>query len=174
MGLADYSATPNDIAENPKNLKFIEADAAQLPRFLDDLAGAVINTNIILDAKIDPETALVRESGDSPYANIIVVRKGDKERTEIKELIAALTSNDVKSFLKRKVWFSCSSSILEGDKEMAYKVAFASSDGKVVNQHFGRTKQFLIVEIDNKDYKYKLKHELMNHLVKNLNILKMQ
>lgn len=101
-GLADYSATPNDIAENPKNLKFIEADAAQLPRSLDDLAGAVINTNIILDAKIDPETALVRESGDSPYANIIVVRKGDKERTEIKELIAALTSNDVKSFLKEK------------------------------------------------------------------------
>lgn len=39
---------------------------------------------------------------------------------------------------------------------MSYKVAFASSDGKVVNQHFGRTKQFLIVEIDkdNKDYKY--------------------
>ncbi len=37
---------------------------------------------------------------------------------------------------------------------MSYKVAFASSDGKVVNQHFGRTKQFLIVEIDNKDYRY--------------------
>lgn len=37
---------------------------------------------------------------------------------------------------------------------MAYKIAFASSDGKVVNQHFGRTKQFLIVEIDGKDYKY--------------------
>ena len=37
---------------------------------------------------------------------------------------------------------------------MAYKVAFASSDGKVVNQYFGRTKQFLIVEIEGKDYKY--------------------
>ena len=37
---------------------------------------------------------------------------------------------------------------------MSYKVAFASSDGKVVNQHFGRAKQFLIVEIDSKDYKY--------------------
>lgn len=37
---------------------------------------------------------------------------------------------------------------------MSYKVAFASSDGKVVNQHFGRSKQFLIVEIDDKDYKY--------------------
>lgn len=37
---------------------------------------------------------------------------------------------------------------------MSYKIAFASSDGKVVNQHFGRTKQFLIVEIDGKDHKY--------------------
>jgi predicted Fe-Mo cluster-binding NifX family protein len=37
---------------------------------------------------------------------------------------------------------------------MSYKIAFASSDGKVVNQHFGRTRQFLIVEIDGKDYKY--------------------
>lgn len=101
-GLANYSATPDDIAENPKHLKFVEAESAQLPRSLDDLAGAIINTNIILDAKIDPETALIRESGDSPYANIVVVRKGDKERAEIKALITALTSDDVKSFLKEK------------------------------------------------------------------------
>jgi len=101
-GLANYSATPNDIAENPKHLQFIEADAAQLPRALGDLAGAVINTNIILDAKIDPNTAIIRESGDSPYANIVVVRKGDKDRTEIKALVKALTSDDVKSFIKEK------------------------------------------------------------------------
>lgn len=101
-GLENYSATPEDIVENPKNLKFVEADSAQLPRSLDDLAGAVINTNIILDAKIDPETAIIRESGDSPYANIVVVRKGDKDREEIKALMAALTSDDVKSFLKEK------------------------------------------------------------------------
>lgn len=101
-GLENYSATPDDIVENPKNLKFVEADSAQLPRSLDDLAGAVINTNIILDAKIDPETAIIRESGDSPYANIVVVRKGDKDREEIKALMAALTSDDVKSFLKEK------------------------------------------------------------------------
>jgi len=101
-GLANYSATPNDIAENPKHLQFIEADAAQLPRSLGDLAGAVINTNIILDAKINPNTALIRESGDSPYANIVVVRKGDKDRPEIKTLIKVLTSNDVKSFIAEK------------------------------------------------------------------------
>ena len=42
---------------------------------------------------------------------------------------------------------------------MAYKVAFASSDGKVVNQHFGRTQNFLIVEINDKDYKFLEKRE---------------
>lgn len=101
-GLTNYSATPDDIAENPKHLKFVEADAAQLPRSLDDLAAAVINTNIILEAKIDPNTALIRESGDSPYANIVVVRKGDTERPEIKALIKALTSDDVRNFIKEK------------------------------------------------------------------------
>jgi len=100
--LSNYSATPADIAENPKHLQFVEADAAQLPRSLGDLAAAVINTNIILDAKIDPSTALVRESGDSPYANIVVVRKGDKDRAEIKSIIKALTSDDVKSFIQEK------------------------------------------------------------------------
>ncbi len=101
-GLASYSATPNDIAENPKHLQFVEADAAQLPRALGDLAGAVINTNIILDAKIDPNTALIREDGDSPYANIVVVRKGDKDRPEIQALVKALTSDDVKKFIKEQ------------------------------------------------------------------------
>jgi nitrogen fixation protein NifX len=31
---------------------------------------------------------------------------------------------------------------------MSYKIAAASSDGKVVNQHFGRTKQFVIFEVN--------------------------
>ncbi len=30
---------------------------------------------------------------------------------------------------------------------MSYKVAAASSDGKVINQHFGRSRQFLVFEI---------------------------
>lgn len=30
---------------------------------------------------------------------------------------------------------------------MSYKIAVASTDGKVVNEHFGRARQFLILEI---------------------------
>jgi len=101
-GLAEYTATPKDIAENPKNLKFVEADAPQLPRNLKDLTAAIINTNFVLDAKIDPKSAIIKETGDSPYANIVVVRKGDEDREDIKKLIKVLTSDDVKKFIEDK------------------------------------------------------------------------
>ena len=39
---------------------------------------------------------------------------------------------------------------------MKYRAAFASSDGKVINQHFGRARQFVILDIDdeNKTWEY--------------------
>ena len=83
----------------PAGLKDI---VRKLPRSLPDLDGAVINTNIILEAKIDPNTALFREGVDSPYANDIVVRKGDETRPEVQKLVAALQSKDVKDFIKQK------------------------------------------------------------------------
>ncbi|WP_419878517.1 MetQ/NlpA family ABC transporter substrate-binding protein [Brevibacillus centrosporus] len=101
-GLTTYEATPKDIAENPKKLEFIEAEAATLPRALPDLDGAVINTNVVLEAKIDPNSALFREGANSPYANVIVVRKGDENREEIKKLDAALATPEVKKFIEDK------------------------------------------------------------------------
>jgi D-methionine transport system substrate-binding protein len=101
-GLADYSATPSDIVDNPKHLKFVEVEAAQLTRSLPDVDGAVINTNFIIDAKIDPKTALFREDANSPYANVVVVRQGDENRPEIKKLVEALLSPDVKKFIQDK------------------------------------------------------------------------
>jgi len=101
-GITNFSATPKDIVNNPKNLKFVEIDAAQATRSLPDVDAAVINTNYILEAKIDPKSALFREDANSPYANIIVVRKGDENRPEIKKLDQALNSPDVKKFIQDK------------------------------------------------------------------------
>ncbi len=101
-GLTTYEATPKDIADNPKKLKFVEADSATLPRSLPDLEGAIINTNLVLEAKIDPKSALFREDSKSPYANVIVVRKGDEIRDEVKKLDAALTTPEVKKFIEDK------------------------------------------------------------------------
>ncbi|WP_371379630.1 MetQ/NlpA family ABC transporter substrate-binding protein [Sporomusa aerivorans] len=101
-GIANFSATPRDIAENPKKLKFVEVEAAQLARSLPDVDGAIINTNFVLEAKIDPKSALFREDANSPYANDLFVRKGEENRPEIKKLTEVLTSADVKKFIQDK------------------------------------------------------------------------
>lgn len=101
-GIANFSATPRDIVENPKNLKFVEVDSAQLVRSLPDVDGAIINTNFILEAKIDPKSALFREDANSPYANDLIVRKGEESRPEIKKVAEQLTSPEVKKFIQDK------------------------------------------------------------------------
>ena len=98
-GIQNFSATPADILENPRNFQFIEVDAGQLTRSLPDVDVAVINTNRILEAGIDPKTALVRENSDSPYGNIVVVRNGDETRPELIKLKEALLSPEVKQFI---------------------------------------------------------------------------
>ncbi|WP_197704293.1 MetQ/NlpA family ABC transporter substrate-binding protein [Propionibacterium freudenreichii] len=54
----DKDPTLLDISENPKNLKFIETDPAQLVRSLDDVDGAVINGNYALDGGLNPDPPL--------------------------------------------------------------------------------------------------------------------
>jgi D-methionine transport system substrate-binding protein len=96
-------ATVQDIVDNPKNLKIKEIEAAQLPRSLDDVDAAVINTNFAVQANLVPaKDALVIEDASSPYVNIIAVRKGDENRPEIKKLVAALQSEKIKKFIEEK------------------------------------------------------------------------
>lgn len=97
------TSTEKDILENPKNLKIELAEAAQLPRVLEDVAAAVINTNYALPAQLNPvKDALIIEGKESPYANNVVVRNGDQERDEIKKLVEALNSPEVKKFIEDK------------------------------------------------------------------------
>lgn len=101
-GIANFAATPRDIIDNPKKIKFVEVDSAQLTRSLPDVDGAIINTNFILEAKIDPKTAIFREDANSPYANDLYVRKGEESRPELKKIADVLTSPDVKKFIQDK------------------------------------------------------------------------
>jgi len=92
-----------DIVENPKNIKFEAIEAAQLPRVLEDVDAAVINTNFAIPAGLNPvKDALIIEDGNSPYANILVVRQEDERRAELKELVNALNSVEVKKFIEEK------------------------------------------------------------------------
>jgi D-methionine transport system substrate-binding protein len=100
---SNLSQTPKDIVENPKNLKFSELEAAQLPRVLVDVDIAVINTNYALEAKLNPvKDALFIEDGDSPYANVLTVRPDNQNSPEIQELVKILNSEEVKKFINDK------------------------------------------------------------------------
>lgn len=97
------TSTEKDVVENAKNLKIELAEAAQLPRVLEDVDAAIINTNYALPAGLNPvKDALLIEGKDSPYANIVVVRNGDQEKVEIQKLVEALNSAEVKKFIEEK------------------------------------------------------------------------
>ena len=92
------------IVENPKNLVIHEIEAAQLARSLQDVDLAVINGNFAIQAGLNvAKDAIAVEDKDSvaaeTYGNVIAVRKGDENREEIKALVEALKSDEVKEFI---------------------------------------------------------------------------
>jgi D-methionine transport system substrate-binding protein len=100
---ANILSTPKDIAENPKNLKIRELEAATLPRVLTQVDLALINTNYAIEAKLNPKAdALFIEGDDSPYVNILVARPDNKDSDALKKLVGALHSPEVKAFINEK------------------------------------------------------------------------
>ena len=96
-------ATVGDIVGNDKKLKIVEIEAALLPRSMDDTDLSVINSNFAMEAKLNPvKDSLFTEPKESPYANIVAVRKGDENRPEIQKLMNALRSPEVKKFIEDK------------------------------------------------------------------------
>ena len=94
--------TVRDITANPRGLKFMELEAAQLPRTLQDVTASVINTNFASAAKLVPsKDAIIIESKDSPYANVLVVRKDDLQTPAIVALVRAVQSPEVKAFIEK-------------------------------------------------------------------------
>lgn len=95
--------TVRDIAANPRGLQFREVEAATIPRILDQVDLAVINTNYALDAGLKPRTdALALEGGDSPYVNYLVARPDNQNDPRIQALAAALRSQAVRDFITRR------------------------------------------------------------------------
>ncbi|MDR3175750.1 MAG: MetQ/NlpA family ABC transporter substrate-binding protein [Desulfovibrio sp.] len=96
--------TVRDINANPRGLKFVEVEAAQLPRILQDVQAAVINTNFAAEAGLLPaRDAIIIEDKDSPYANVVVVRGEDVETPAVKALIRAVNSPEVKAYIEKEL-----------------------------------------------------------------------
>jgi len=100
---ADILATSRDVVENPKKLRFREIEAANLPRVLPDVDLALINTNYALEAGLNPvKDALIIEGIESPYANLVAVRRSDADKPAVKKLVQALQSDSTRKFIQDK------------------------------------------------------------------------
>jgi len=97
---AKLNATIHDITSNPKNFRFRELEAALLPRSLQDVDAATINGNYALQSGLNPvKDSLLIEGADSPYVNIVVVKKGKENDPVIVALKNALLSQKVKDYI---------------------------------------------------------------------------
>lgn len=100
---AGSSAMVSDIIENPKNLEFIELEASQIPRQLDELAAAAINTNFAIEHGYVPtEDSIFIEASDSPWVNLIVTRTENKDDPVVQTFIEIYQSDEVKQFIEEE------------------------------------------------------------------------
>lgn len=104
-GIDKTSATIEDIAENPKKLKFkADIEPPMLTKAYENDEGdaVLINGNFAMDANLDPsKDAIALESPENnPYVNLVAVRKGDENRPEIKALIEVLQSDKIQGWIK--------------------------------------------------------------------------
>ena len=101
---AGLTATVKDIAENPKNVKIQELEAAQVPRVKDEVAFVVLNGNYALQAGFSvAKDALAYEKSDSEaaktYVNVIVVKEGNENNEGVKALVDVLKSDEIKDYI---------------------------------------------------------------------------
>lgn len=101
---AGMTATVNDIAENPYNVKIVELDAAQVARTLPDVSFGVLNGNYAMQAGLNAKTdALAYEEADSQaartYVNVIAVREGAENHKDVQALVEVLKSEEIKQFI---------------------------------------------------------------------------
>ena len=104
---AGLTATVNDIAENPHNIKIVELEAAQVARVTGETAFVVLTGNYALQAGYSvKKDALAYEAADSEaaktYVNIIAVKDGNQDNDAIKALVKVLKSDDIKKFIDEK------------------------------------------------------------------------
>jgi len=104
---AGLTATVNDIVDNPKNIKFVELEAAQVARVVNEVAFVVLNGNYALEAGYSVgKDSIAYEASDSvaakTYVNIIGVLQGNENADKIKALVTVLRSDDIKQFITDK------------------------------------------------------------------------
>ena len=90
-----------DIVGNPKKFKFVELEAAQLARSLDDLDAAAVNSSYAVAAGLKPTgDSLALENPNTPYVTLVIAtRAGHEKDADLLAFVKAYQSQEVKDFV---------------------------------------------------------------------------
>ena len=99
------TATVNDIVDNPYDIKFVELEAAQVARVVNEVAFVVLNGNYALEAGYSVgQDSIAYEASDSvaakTYVNIIAVSEGNENEPKIEALVKVLRSEAIQKFIE--------------------------------------------------------------------------
>jgi D-methionine transport system substrate-binding protein len=90
-----------DISDNPKNIQIIELEAPQLPRSLEDVDAAVINTDWVIVSKLPIETQIYREDENSPYVNVVAAKKDSPKQKLIDRFLSHYQSEATREYVEK-------------------------------------------------------------------------
>ena len=94
-------ASKADIAENIKNIKLVEMEAANLPRSRQDVDFAIVNGNYAMSSGMKLTETLFQEPSFA-YVNWSAVRASDKDSEWVKDVTDAYNSDEFKSYARQK------------------------------------------------------------------------
>lgn len=94
-----------DVADNPKNIEFIQVDGAQIPSLLPDVAVGIINGNYALDFGLSPKSDAIFYDDvsfypDNRYVNNITARAKDKDNEVYLKIVKAYQSETTEQIYK--------------------------------------------------------------------------
>lgn len=101
-GIDPLRVSEKDLATNPRKLKLIPLEAAQLPRSLGDTEYAIINGNFAISSGLKLTEAVTLEKTPDHYLNVVAVKSADKNSAWAKDLIEAYRSPEFKAVVDSK------------------------------------------------------------------------
>ena len=100
-GIDPLRAARTDIAENTKNIEFVEMEAANLPRSRQDVDFAIVNGNYAMSSGMKLAEALFQEPSFA-YINWSAVRTADKDAQWVQDVTAAYNSQEFKGYAHKR------------------------------------------------------------------------
>lgn len=93
--------TQRDVEKNPKRLRFMPVEAAQLPRTLGDATLAIVPGNYATSAGLDFTKALLLEAPPVAYQQVVAVRRADLDAPWARDLKESFRSEAFRQALEK-------------------------------------------------------------------------